>query len=90
MTLMTEAPRRHADPRWITAARIAGLGVYLPDERRSTAETEARLTAENPGVRHDRELLAKLDLAPQAPFSGRQECPPPEPRPAAAPAAARN
>jgi biotin synthase len=31
------------------------------------------LTADNPGVRHDRELLAKLDLAPQAPFSGRQE-----------------
>ena len=60
MTLMTEAPRRHADPRWITAARIAGLGVYLPDARRSTAETEARLAAENPGLRLPSGIIERL------------------------------
>ncbi|MFE5671191.1 3-oxoacyl-ACP synthase III family protein [Agromyces sp. NPDC056523] len=60
MTLMTEAPRRPADPRWITAARIAGLGVFLPDDWRSTAETEARLAAENPGLRLPSGIIGRL------------------------------
>jgi len=60
MTLMTEAPRRHGDPRWITAARIAGLGVFLPDGRRSTAETEARLAAANPGLRLPSGVIGRL------------------------------
>jgi 3-oxoacyl-[acyl-carrier-protein] synthase III len=60
MTLMTETAPTHADPRWITAARIAGLGVFLPGDRRSTAETEARLAAENPGLRLPSGLFGRL------------------------------
>jgi 3-oxoacyl-[acyl-carrier-protein] synthase III len=60
MTLMTETAPTHADPRWITAARIAALGVFLPGDRRSTAETEARLAAENPGLRLPSGLIGRL------------------------------
>ncbi|MBM7505629.1 3-oxoacyl-ACP synthase III family protein [Agromyces aurantiacus] len=60
MTLTTPAPHRHAAPRWITVARIAGLGIHLPDDRRTTEETEARLAAENPGLRLPSGLIARL------------------------------
>ncbi|GAA2045454.1 ketoacyl-ACP synthase III [Agromyces tropicus] len=60
MTLTTEAPPTQAGPRWTTAARIAAIGVHLPDTWRSTAETEARLAAENPGLRIPSGLIARL------------------------------
>lgn len=60
MTLMAEARRTGTTPRWITAARIAALGVFLPEERRTTAETEARLAAENPGLALPKGLIERL------------------------------
>lgn len=68
MTLMAERSqpaagpqaRAQAGPRWTTAARIAALGVFLPDEWRSTAETEQRLVAANPGLRLPSGLIARL------------------------------
>lgn len=42
------------------SARIAGLGVHLPDTVRTTAETEERLRAENPGMRLATGLIARL------------------------------
>lgn len=42
------------------AARITGLGVHLPERRRSTAETEAELLRRNPGVRLPSGLIRRL------------------------------
>ncbi|MFF2271432.1 3-oxoacyl-ACP synthase III family protein [Agromyces sp. NPDC058136] len=57
---MAEAPRTATAPRWTTAARIAALGVFLPEERRTTAETEARLAAENPRLSLPKGLIERL------------------------------
>lgn len=40
--------------------RIAGLGVHLPETTRSTAETEARLRAENPTLRLATGLIGRM------------------------------
>ena len=60
MTLMTERPQAQGLARWTTAARIAAIGVFLPDERRSAAETEVRLAAENPGLSLPSGLITRL------------------------------
>jgi len=42
------------------STRIAGLGVHLPERVRSTAETEQRLRAENPGMRLATGLISRM------------------------------
>jgi acyl-CoA:acyl-CoA alkyltransferase len=42
------------------STRLAGLGVHLPEHVRSTAETERRLRAENPGMRLATGLIARM------------------------------
>lgn len=42
------------------STRIAGLGVHLPERVRTTAETEARLRAENPGMRLATGLIERM------------------------------
>jgi acyl-CoA:acyl-CoA alkyltransferase len=42
------------------STRVAGLGVHLPQAVRSTAETERRLKAENPGMRLATGLIARM------------------------------
>ncbi|WP_139416431.1 3-oxoacyl-ACP synthase III family protein [Agromyces laixinhei] len=60
MTLVTERPQRTDAARWTTSARIAGLGVYLPEHWRSTSETEARIAAANPGLGLPTGIIARL------------------------------
>lgn len=42
------------------SSRIAGLGVYLPETTRTTAETEQRLRTENPGLKLATGLIHRL------------------------------
>ena len=42
------------------STRIAGLGVHLPEQVRTTAETEQRLRAENPGMRLATGLISRM------------------------------
>ncbi|MGV3711635.1 3-oxoacyl-ACP synthase III family protein [Pseudolysinimonas sp.] len=42
------------------STRIAGLGVHLPEQVRTTAETERRLREENPGMRLATGLIARM------------------------------
>lgn len=42
------------------STRIAGLGVYLPERTRTTAETEQRLRAGNPGLRLATGLISRM------------------------------
>jgi 3-oxoacyl-[acyl-carrier-protein] synthase-3 len=63
MTLTTERPQPHGPHRYArrtTAARVAAIGVFLPDARRSTEETEERLAAGNPGLRMPAGLIGRL------------------------------
>ena len=42
------------------SSRVAGLGVYLPETTRSTAETEQRLRSGNPGLKLATGLIARM------------------------------
>lgn len=42
------------------STRVAGIGVHLPERVRTTAETEARLRAENPRLRLATGLIARM------------------------------
>ncbi len=42
------------------SSRLAGLGVYLPETTRSTAETERRLRTGNPGLKLATGLIARM------------------------------
>jgi acyl-CoA:acyl-CoA alkyltransferase len=42
------------------SSRLAGVGVYLPDTTRSTAETEQRLRSGNPGLKLATGLIARM------------------------------
>lgn len=42
------------------SSRLAGLGVHLPAQVRTTAETEQRLRAENPGMRLATGLISRM------------------------------
>ena len=41
-------------------SRLAGLGVYLPETTRSTAETEQRLRSGNPGIKLATGLISRM------------------------------
>ncbi|KRC60735.1 3-oxoacyl-ACP synthase [Agromyces sp. Root81] len=60
MTLLGERLQRPDAARWTTSARIAGLGVHLPEDWRSTSETEARIAAANPGLSLPTGIIARL------------------------------
>ncbi len=60
MTLLTERAYRVQPARFATSARIAGVGVYLPEQWRSTAETEARIAAANPTLSLPTGIISRL------------------------------
>lgn len=60
MTLIAEAHLDARARRATATARIAAIGVYLPDQTRSTAESEERLSAMNPGLAFPRGLIERL------------------------------